>query len=470
MPIQPFIEHSKNPNLDSQSRTYLLFLWTILILTLVLNGYLKQYYKRTDRLKPHAVGGLNQSHKTSSNILITGRYAVGAKTVYSKMGKGVGRKLTGDLIQQLENIVKNNADRVALVPLIAELGGQAKAGKYLDDLMGLEDLSPELKDELVLYHKIYNQGPDELDRFERERLIERRQWLGKLALAFDLPAGDPVRREILKPAVRTFIASFSFVGLIVLIGLVGLVLLIVAMVMRGKGRLASGLVPLQPSESGRVVVLLETAVVFFMVILFFNIMGRYIAGIYFWCLYLSMIVFTFYFPRLRGMGVESVKTAFGWYSGKGVLKEVGSGLVGYLTGLPLIICGCLTTFIIMKYTGAQPVHPIVHQFRDAGVIKLLWLFTLACILAPLIEETLFRGLFYQYLRFRNPVFKSALITGLLFAVVHPQGYAAIPALGMIGAVLALIREWRGSLIAPVIAHGLNNFIITLLLILTLAGR
>ena len=62
---------------------------------------------------------------------------------------------------------------------------------------------------------------------------------------------------------------------------------------------------------------------------------------------------------------------------------------------------------------------------------------------------------------------SALGTGVIFAAVHPQGWTAIPALGAIGFVLALIREWRGGLLASMAAHALNNGTLLTLMLLVM---
>jgi membrane protease YdiL (CAAX protease family) len=56
--------------------------------------------------------------------------------------------------------------------------------------------------------------------------------------------------------------------------------------------------------------------------------------------------------------------------------------------------------------------------------------------------------------------------GLVFAVIHPQGIALVPPLMTLGAVFAMIREWRGSLIGPVAAHAIHNgFLMTMLAVL-----
>jgi membrane protease YdiL (CAAX protease family) len=41
-------------------------------------------------------------------------------------------------------------------------------------------------------------------------------------------------------------------------------------------------------------------------------------------------------------------------------------------------------------------------------------------------------------------------------LIHPQGVLFAPALGGLAVGFCLYREWRGSLIAPIVAHGINN--------------
>jgi len=71
---------------------------------------------------------------------------------------------------------------------------------------------------------------------------------------------------------------------------------------------------------------------------------------------------------------------------------------------------------------------------------------------------MFRGVLLHHLRQRWPFLVSAPIVSFIFAMLHPQGWIAVPALVAIAMVLAGLREWRGSLIAPMAAHGFNNFL------------
>jgi membrane protease YdiL (CAAX protease family) len=57
---------------------------------------------------------------------------------------------------------------------------------------------------------------------------------------------------------------------------------------------------------------------------------------------------------------------------------------------------------------------------------------------------------------------------LIFAAIHPQGLLFIPVLGALACGFSLAREWRGSLIPCIVAHGVNNFAVGLLAVLLLA--
>jgi len=67
------------------------------------------------------------------------------------------------------------------------------------------------------------------------------------------------------------------------------------------------------------------------------------------------------------------------------------------------------------------------------------------------------------------VLVSGVLSGLVFAVIHPQGLLAVPLLTVLALAFALVREWRGSLIPCVVAHGVNNAVVTLVLIGGMAG-
>jgi membrane protease YdiL (CAAX protease family) len=77
----------------------------------------------------------------------------------------------------------------------------------------------------------------------------------------------------------------------------------------------------------------------------------------------------------------------------------------------------------------------------------------------LAEETIFRG--YLLLRLRA-LFGSAgavVLSSIIFAIGHGyEGSAGLVTVGIMGAIFALIYLWRGSLIAPVVMHFIQDFL------------
>jgi membrane protease YdiL (CAAX protease family) len=149
------------------------------------------------------------------------------------------------------------------------------------------------------------------------------------------------------------------------------------------------------------------------------------------------------------------------------IREIGWGLLGYLGGLPILTLGMITTLTLSRLVHAEPVHPIIEAAGRGPKIT-LQLYLLACGVAPMVEETFFRGALHHYLRGRHGFIVTALLTSFLFAAVHPQGWTTIPLLASIGIVLSLLREWRLTLLAPMTAHALNNFTAATFLVLALS--
>jgi membrane protease YdiL (CAAX protease family) len=112
----------------------------------------------------------------------------------------------------------------------------------------------------------------------------------------------------------------------------------------------------------------------------------------------------------------------------------------------------------------HPDHPLVGQALNGhGWGHWLILASVASVFAPVVEETMFRGALFHHLRGWMAWPAAALIGGLIFAALHPQGLAAIPPLCTMAIVFTAIRTWRGTLIANMTAHACNNGIVLLVL-------
>lgn len=195
------------------------------------------------------------------------------------------------------------------------------------------------------------------------------------------------------------------------------------------------------------------------------------------------LVIPLLWPRIRGVGWRELATSVGWTRGRGFRRELGAGVVGYLVLLAMASIGVTCTLLLsgMVEVGrdwlvgsggdVSPIgpqeHPIVGFLVEGDWSMRIILLLLAAVYAPLVEEIFFRGALQGYLRSRWRFVGSALLTGVIFAALHPQGLWGIPALASISVALSLLREWRGSLIAPMVAHALNNAVITGLLLISL---
>ena len=105
-------------------------------------------------------------------------------------------------------------------------------------------------------------------------------------------------------------------------------------------------------------------------------------------------------------------------------------------------------------------------YHPQGVLLFeLLVFAALVILAPLLEEMVFRGLFFGWARQRLGFFEAALFSSLIFAAFHAHyvdalglhwGFRALAMIFTLGFLSALLFERTGSLIAPTLLHGLFN--------------
>ena len=78
-------------------------------------------------------------------------------------------------------------------------------------------------------------------------------------------------------------------------------------------------------------------------------------------------------------------------------------------------------------------------------------------LAALSEEMFFRGFVFSGLRSRMSVWPAAVISGLVFGLVHaPTGITTVIPLAVFGVALAWLYDRTGSLWPSVTAHAINN--------------
>jgi membrane protease YdiL (CAAX protease family) len=193
-------------------------------------------------------------------------------------------------------------------------------------------------------------------------------------------------------------------------------------------------------------------------------------------------------PVVRGVRFSDVRRDVGISLPSYAWLEPFRGIAAYALSLPILMVGVMCTIMLIQlqalFTGAGdpfttpnvPAHPIIESVDDHNPWIFWQILLLAAVGAPIVEEIMFRGVLYRSLRdstrglrAAGSVAASMAISGFLFAVIHPQGWVAIPALGALATGFAIAREWRGTIWPSVIAHGINNGLVTVLLFSMFGG-
>ncbi len=316
---------------------------------------------------------------------------------------------------------------------------------------------------------------DGLDDAALTRFESRHGYFGKLARAVGQPENEQSRRALLEDGGALFARVLVLFGIVIVALVTGFVLFVVMFVKRVNRTLQMRL-NIQRAMSHRDrTLLLESFLVFLLGFLVVRELagaivqqgGPDLSRFLIWLLLLAPL-----WPLLRGMKWRELHLALGWHANgagvKGVLKESGLGVVGYLAGLPIVLVGVLMMFVLIQLTRTSPTHPAVSEATNADFMTALKLYVLASLWAPIVEETVFRGSLYYNLRGWMRPLLSGFIVAFIFAIIHPQGIAVVPALMSLAIVFALMREWRGSMIGPMVAHGLHNAFVVTMAILVFA--
>jgi membrane protease YdiL (CAAX protease family) len=94
---------------------------------------------------------------------------------------------------------------------------------------------------------------------------------------------------------------------------------------------------------------------------------------------------------------------------------------------------------------------------DSGLWGLVFALVSACLLAPLAEEILYRGVLFRSLWNRIGVLPAAVLSAAVFAVLHFYGGYGLLSVGIFGFACALLYAGTGSLTTVIALHGLYNF-------------
>ena len=98
---------------------------------------------------------------------------------------------------------------------------------------------------------------------------------------------------------------------------------------------------------------------------------------------------------------------------------------------------------------------------DAGIWGLIFAVVSTCLLAPVSEEILYRGVLFRSFRNRLGVVSAALLSSVVFASLHFYDVYGLASVGIFGLSCALLYSATGSLTTTIALHMLYNSTIKL---------
>lgn len=108
-----------------------------------------------------------------------------------------------------------------------------------------------------------------------------------------------------------------------------------------------------------------------------------------------------------------------------------------------------------------PMVELSQGFQDANASffggEVLFQILGSCIIIPIAEELVFRGVVYQRLRIHFDVPKALILSAVIFGIVHTNVVQFIYAT-LLGSLLAFLYEKSGFFYVPVLGHAVANTI------------
>ena len=113
---------------------------------------------------------------------------------------------------------------------------------------------------------------------------------------------------------------------------------------------------------------------------------------------------------------------------------------------------------------------LLHEFNEQNIVQYfkhnkiteLEVFNII-VVVPIIEEIVFRGLFYKLLRSYFSIVPSMLISSIIFSIVH-ENILVLIVLFSLGLILCYSYERNKSIIYPIVIHSLFNLLMLLLIL------
>ncbi len=390
-----------------------------------------------------------------------------------------------EVLEGLDFIALTAADEIRVAVVAGELHGPEETLRRLTAIDERLGVRAELRGDVRWFRELYERaaGESAADGIGGAEVMRARHgWFTDLALSRHAgSASDQPSAEALTGGGLKLIAVLAGVG--IAHGLVSLLALVVGIWALIKffdrdGDAIEMSMDIEPAYLQAAVLFLIGAIVFSGLGAMASSSQGNAAVVFFaasevavWVAGLSVL-----WPRLRGVPGMAFRADTGWTLGEaGFAREVFWGFAGFCvsTGLTMLLSigfGIVAMAAGSTEGGAETIDLPLFDSPIAPTWPLLLLGSLTAVLwAPFFEELVFRGCLFAWLRPRLGMWGTVAVTSIAFGAIHPYSIDGMLMVASGGVVYALLREWRGSLIAPITAHMLHNGLITVTELAVLAA-
>jgi len=137
---------------------------------------------------------------------------------------------------------------------------------------------------------------------------------------------------------------------------------------------------------------------------------------------------------------------------KQVMEAVRDGVVGTMA---LLLVSAVSGLVMRAVGVENPQRESLGWIREAPSVAIVLAGLGIVLVAPIVEEAFFRGYVFRGYLAAKDVRTAFIGSALLWSVIHGLP-ALIPALFVMGLILAYLYRRSGTLLAPIVAHILNN--------------
>lgn len=149
----------------------------------------------------------------------------------------------------------------------------------------------------------------------------------------------------------------------------------------------------------------------------------------------------------------------------GPIRAFSTGIATFLIALPFVFLTGFLWTALLEFCGLPVEKQLAVELFGTTTAK-PWLIAfgaMAVVLAPTVEELVFRAGFFRYLRTRIPRWAALVGPACVFGALH-NNLASLAQLVVLGVIFSVAYERTGQIGTAIVAHALFNLNMVILLL------